>query len=144
MSQQIDNFSGQYEFLSNFHPSPITYSGDEFATAEHAFQASKTGNSEQREKVRTAKTPGEAKRLGKKVTLRPDWNSIRLRIMSEILRKKFAPGTNLAKQLVETGDVRLVEGNTWNDKFWGICKGIGYNHLGQILMEIRAELKSNP
>ena len=143
MNERIESFSGAHAFLSNFHPSPIIYSGTAFATAEHAFQASKTGNSTQREQIRNAKTPGEAKRLGKKVTLRPDWDSIRIKIMGEILRKKFAPGADLARQLSTTDDAELIEGNTWNDRFWGVCKGEGKNNLGKILMQIRAELKSN-
>jgi ribA/ribD-fused uncharacterized protein len=143
VNQRIDSFEGPHEFLSNFHHSPIRYNGSDFATAEHAFQASKAKNATHREQIRTAKTPGEAKRLGKKADLRPDWDSIKIRVMTEVLRKKFAPGTQLAQDLSATGEAELIEGNTWNDRFWGVCKGTGQNHLGKILMQIRAELKSN-
>ena len=144
MIAKIESFEGPHEFLSNFSPTPIRYNGDEFATAEHAFQASKAKTSAHREQIRTAPTPGQAKRLGKKITLRDDWNGIRIQVMTEIVRKKFAPNTKLAQDLIATGEAELIEGNSWNDTFWGVCKGSGQNHLGRILMQIRSELKSTP
>ena len=33
-----------------------------------------------------------------------------------------------------------IEGNTWNDTFWGVCNGQGQNWLGKILMLVRSEL----
>lgn len=47
----------------------------------------------------------------------------------------------LRSQLLSTGTAELVEGNWWNDRYWGVCNGRGENHLGKILMRIREELK---
>jgi predicted NAD-dependent protein-ADP-ribosyltransferase YbiA (DUF1768 family) len=79
---------------------------------------------------------GEA---GQKVTLRKDWEGVKIQVMRDVLRLKFAnPG--LRDRLLETGDRELIEGNTWGDTFWGVCRGSGKNWLGQLLMELRGEL----
>lgn len=110
-----------------------------YPTTEHAFQAAKTLDEKEREKIRVAKTPGQAKRLGQKVTLRKDWESIKIKIMLNLNRQKF-DRADLGDRLVDTGQAELIEGNTWGDTFWGVCKGVGKNHLGKILMEVREEL----
>lgn len=132
-------FRDALAFCSNFHPSPITFDGVRFATVEHAFQAAKTLDSCERAHIAAAPSPGRAKRLGRRVQLRPDWDSIRCDVMFELLRLKFA-NPHLARLLLSTGDVELVEHNTWNDRFWGVCGGAGSNHLGRLLMQVRAEL----
>lgn len=140
MTKPITSFKGEYEFLSNFYPVIIDFEGDLYGTLEHAFQAAKTTNPEERAKVRTAATPGKAKYAGKRVTLRPDWESVKLQIMEDLLRQKFSIQP-FKFQLLYTRDAELVEGNTWNDTFWGVCRGKGLNHLGKLLMKIRDELK---
>lgn len=143
----ITQFDGPYRWLSNFAPVPhgikirvgVTIMTVE--TVEHAFQAIKTNVLAQRAKVAKANTPGEAKRLGRQVPLRPDWDAVRIAEMRELLKQKFAPGTFLAEQLLGTGNEELVEGNYWHDTFWGVCNGVGENHLGKLLMEIRRELR---
>lgn len=136
----IDSFRNGYAFLSNFYPSPVTYQGDLYPTVEHAFQAAKTHNPQERDKVRLAPTPTGAKRAGRRVDLRPDWEQVKLQVMASLLTQKFCDPT-LADLLALTGDQELVEGNTWGDRFWGVCKGTGHNHLGRLLMEVRAELR---
>ena len=84
-----------------------------------------------------APRPGDAKRLGRQVALRPGWDDLRVEVMRGLLARKFAPGTDLAPRLLATGDAQLVEGNTWGDRFWGVCRGQGRNQLGQLLMERR-------
>lgn len=108
---------------------------------EHAYQAAKTFDPHMRETIASANTPAEAKRLARKVVLRHDWSDVKLSIMEELLRLKFARGSDLAQQLLNTGDQELVEVNWWNDTFWGVCNGRGANHLGKLLMKIREELK---
>lgn len=92
--------------------------------------------------------------MGQTVTLRPDWDTKRLEVMRELLLQKFAPGTELAKLLLETGTRGLVEGNTWNDDYWGMVqyrdpvdghsyRWRGLNHLGMMLMQIRSGLRVN-
>ena len=97
----------------------------------------------QKEQFTTLRS-NEAKRLGRHVQLRPDWENVKLPIMEEIVRAKFTQHPELAARLLATGDALLVEGTTWGDTCWGIdlTTGEGENRLGQILMQIRAELRS--
>ncbi len=134
----IDSLKGTY--LSNFWSVPIVYEGLTYQNAESAFQASKCANTEERRWF--LDTPAHiAKAKGKRVEIRPDWNEVRLKVMWEVLQAKFAQHPDLAAKLVATGDQEIVEGNTWNDKFWGVCNGEGMNHLGIMLMAIREECK---
>lgn len=160
----IDRFSGSYAFLSNFAPSVVQYDGVEYRTTEHAFQAAKTENEKAREDIRNAATPGQAKRLGRLCVLRDGWNEMRVEVMRALLKQKFGlhSGCVMAfdgtchecrcgvdiqdrepykSALLATGDAQLIEGNTWNDTFWGVCRGEGENHLGKLLMNIRDALK---
>lgn len=136
ITKLIDSFSGDYDFLSNFHPSPVLLDGIEYPTVEHAYQAAKTLDKEQRKAIQLAETPGKAKKLGQKVDIREEWELIKLLVMSNLLIQKFdVPG--LHSLLIATGDAKLVEGNWWHDTYWGVCDGKGKNHLGKLLMQIR-------
>lgn len=137
----ISEFRGRYRWLSNFWPSAIVYSGAEWPTVEHAYQGAKTFDVQQAEDIRTCATPGLAKRLGRKVTKRPDWDDVRITIMHDLLRRKFQI-PYLRALLLRTGDAMLVEGNNWNDTFWGVCNGHGQNQLGKLLMRVRDELRA--
>lgn len=139
MSNQITRFDGEFSFLSNFYLCWIPFEGHTYASVEHAYQASKTFNPKMREMIRLAPTPGRAKRAGQILTLRSDWNDVKVAVMEELLREKFR-SVRLQILLRETGDRPLIEGNSWNDFFWGVCKGKGLNHLGKLLMKIRSEL----
>lgn len=130
---KIDRFDGPHRFLSNFWP------GDR-SSVEHAYQAAKTLVPAEQAAILAAPTPGAAKRLGRRVTLRPDWNAIRVDVMRRLVAEKFRDPA-LAQRLRETGDAELVEGNYWGDTFWGVCRGQGENWLGRILMEVRSTLK---
>lgn len=142
MFEAITSFSGRYRWLSNFWPAPVLLFGSElYPTVEHAFQAAKTLDRAERDAIRTAPTPGTAKYLGRRCTLRADWESVKLSAMRHLLMQKFAH-PELHALLMSTGDAMLVEGNTWGDRFWGVCKGVGENHLGLMLMEIRASRRS--
>jgi ribA/ribD-fused uncharacterized protein len=137
----INSFSGPHAFLSNFHPVTVVLDGVQYPTLEHAYQAAKTTSPEQRDVIRRAMSPAHAKRLGRSVTLRPDWDDRKLETMRDLVAKKFAPGTILATQLLATGDEYLEEGNWWGDKFWGVCNGVGRNYLGKLLMAQRMTLR---
>ena len=89
-----------------------------------------------------AQTPGQAKRLGRKCLLRKDWEEAKDHAMLSVLRAKFA-NPELKEKLIATGDVELVEGNHWNDTYWGVCNGIGKNMLGKLLMQVREEIKND-
>lgn len=134
----IDKFEGKYRFLSNFHNSKVVWNGIEFQNSEAAFHSAKILNN--REQFAQL-NPSEAKKLGRRVKLRDDWDNIKDGIMYEVLVSKFSNNPKLKTQLLETGDAELVEGNTWNDTYWGVCKGKGLNKLGQILMRIRKEIR---
>lgn len=137
----IDCFDKEYAFLSNFYPSFID-EGKGYPTVEHYFQAMKTFNLAQHEKIRLAATPGQAKRFGRVCDLRADWEQVKDDIMLQALRLKFQD-PELRAQLIATGDEYLVEGNTWNDCYWGVCQGIGKNRLGELLMQVREECNKN-
>lgn len=137
----IRSFSGQYRFLSNFYRSPIVFEGENYLTVEHAYQAAKCTSEEDRLSIQREDNPGNAKKLGRRVAIRKDWENVKLGIMEKLLRIKFAPGTKLSSQLRFTGLLPLEEGNDWGDTYWGICKGYGENHLGKLLMKIRNNLR---
>jgi ribA/ribD-fused uncharacterized protein len=139
--QLINSFSGEYRFLSNFYSSPFEYSDRLWPTVEHFFAAMKTKNYEQQEEIRLASSPGQAKRLGRAVDLRSDWESAKLRVMRAGLQLKFAVGSELADRLLATRNAHLVEGNTWGDVFWGQVDGSGENWLGVLLINRRSELR---
>lgn len=86
--------------------------------------------------------PNLAKRKGRNVQLRNDWEEVKEQYMYEIVLAKFKQNRDLKKRLLATGTSELIEGNTWGDVIWGMCKGQGENKLGKILMRIRNELKS--
>ena len=88
--------------------------------------------------------PSQAKYKGRRVTLRSDWERVKVDLMYQICKAKFTQHADLAEQLLATGDAELIEGNTWGDRIWGAVNGVGANNLGKILMRIRAELAGTP
>ena len=137
-SNRIDKFSDDYRFLSNFWPCDV-YA---WPTVEHAYQASKTQNLNERQLIMQCPTPGQAKRAGQHVTLRPDWNKLRIPIMIGLLRMKFGLVNPLLRELLlMTKDAELIEGNKWGDVYWGVSNGIGENNLGKLLMVVRKEIQ---
>ena len=136
----ISLFSGRYAFLSNFYPSQIAFEGQFYPTVEHAFQAAKTLDFAERERISSLGTPGLAKKAGRKLNLRPGWNDKRIEVMWHLLQLKFEIPF-LRNELLNTFPQELIEGNTWNDTFWGVCDGKGENQLGVMLMEVRSHLR---
>lgn len=136
----INSFQGEYRFLSNFWPALVTLDGLEYKSVEHAYMAAKTIKTDLRLKIRDFATPGEAKKFCKTIILRPDWDTLKYGIMLDLIEQKFSQDP-LKSRLLNTGDVALIEGNTWNDTYWGVCNGKGQNNLGRILMIVREGLK---
>lgn len=140
----ILEFTGEYHFLSNFHPSEVEMEGWIYPTVEHAYQAAKTSDLSMRRRIRHCPSPGGAKRLGRKIlmswTEQLEWDKKKPDVMLELLRKKFSI-PKLRQKLLETGILKLVEGNDWGDHYWGICEGRGLNMLGWLLMKVRDELR---
>ena len=138
----ITLFHNENSFLSNFEPCVVKFENDFFPSLENAYQAAKTLDPEARKLFKkTTLTAGQAKRLGRKIPLRSDWLTVRLSIMEQLVRNKFTHNDVLKQKLIDTFPQLLIEGNNWNDTFWGVCNSIGENHLGMILMKIRAEVK---
>jgi ribA/ribD-fused uncharacterized protein len=133
-------FENEYEFLSNFSPCIIDVLMIKFPTVEHAFQASKTSWESERIMISQLPTPGQAKRAGRKIHLRSDWEKIKIDVMYKLLQQKFSQPL-FRDLLLKTGDIEIVEDNNWNDQFWGMCNGRGQNQLGKILMKIRNEIQ---
>ncbi len=77
------------------------------------------------------------------VDLRSDWEEVKDEIMYKVVTCKFTQNQDLKEKLLAAGDKTLIEGNTWNDRYWGVCRGKGQNKLGQILMRVREELRYN-
>lgn len=139
---KIKTFSGDFHFLSNFHPVQLMFGSIVYWTAEHAYQAQKTVNDNTRMNISILETPGEAKQYGKTISLRPDWDEIKFEIMEAVVRAKFTQNPLLKEKLLATDDIELEEGNTWGDTYWGICNSEGENHLGKILMNLRENLNT--
>lgn len=131
----IDAFKGKYYFLSNFYP-------DGKDTNEHLFQSEKAQWPDDRAYVRRALTPMSAKKRGRQVALRPDWENIKDEVMKRLLVMKFE-SVELSRLLLATGTADLIEGNHWGDTYWGVDDktGKGFNMLGRLLMEVRDELR---
>ncbi len=138
---KIGEFQGEYRFLSNFWPAPCIFEGRRYPSSEHAYQAAKSLDPAERARIAAMATPSEAKRAGRAMALRPDWESVKFDVMRACVRSKFAINSDLAEMLLATGDAVLEEGNTWGDRVWGVVDGIGENRLGKILMDVRADLR---
>lgn len=138
----ISEFRKQYYFLSNFYASPLVSGGILYPTVEHAFQATKTLDKDHRLDISHLLHPGQAKSAGRNLKLRRDWEDIKVKVMTKLIRKKFKLEPLRAK-LLETDNATLIEGNWWGDEIWGVSSktGNGKNLLGKILMKERASLQ---
>lgn len=139
----IEEFRGEYRWLSNFWPVVVMDEyGLKYPTVEHAYQASKFPKDHPiRDKIHCTARPGTAKKLGRTPGQRPDWDQVKETVMYKLLKQKFAPNTELASLLLGTGKAEIIEGNTWGDQEWGVCRGQGKNKMGKLLMRIREELR---
>lgn len=141
----IETFKGNYRFLSNFtyFDRPMSYGNLEFPTVEHFYVAMKTTDNILRKTISNHPIKG-LKQLGSGITLRDDWESIKLDVMLYALRYKFSnKNPRLRKLLLDTNDLYIQEGNWWEDKFWGYCfkTEVGENNLGKLLMQVREEIR---
>lgn len=136
-------FSNFYGAKPGEIPLMIVYDGAVYPTVEHAYVAAKLTDLALREEVRRLPKPGQVKAFlhERGLTPRLGWDEMKLAVMEDLVRQKFARHC-LAALLLATGDEELIEGNTWNDTFWGVDAetGEGKNHLGRILMKVRSEL----
>jgi len=137
----INEFKGDNRFMSNFY----FHRG---WCVEVPFQAGKATTTEDGEYVQEVNNPREAKKRGRQIKLRADWEDVKVNFMLSLLRIKFML-PDLRKKLVATSDKELIEGNWWHDNEWGDChckkcENIpGRNLLGKLLMHVRREIILN-
>jgi ribA/ribD-fused uncharacterized protein len=146
MNDDIRIFSGEFDYMSNFYFSKTVIGKFIYDTVEHYFQSRKAVTDREEREIRETSTPGKAKRMGRKIKIRADWEKIKYDVMFIGVKFKFEQHPDIAKKLKVTGDRLIVEGNNWHDNIWGDCHCpkcehiIGKNLMGKILMEIRKEL----
>jgi ribA/ribD-fused uncharacterized protein len=138
----ISAFRGRWTKLSNYSSCVVFYGGHAYQSVEHAYQAQKAGDLATQKLIRDQPTPATAKKLARSLPRRADWDTVKVPLMRTLLKEKFSQEPERSI-LLSTGDEELIEGNWWNDTFWGQCPlGTGQNWLGRLLMEVRAELKA--
>lgn len=139
---EIRSFRNEYFFLSNFYPCKIVHDGAQYDNLEAAFQAAKCSDDTERLWFQCLEAV-EAKKLGKRVKLRKDWERVKLLILNELIGLKFINNPELMVKLIVTGNAYLSEDNNWHDNFYGNCTcprcvdKPGYNYLGYALMRLR-------
>jgi len=133
----INSFKGEHRWLSNFWPE---IPGK--LTVEHWYQAAKAWKPDEMLWVLSSKNAAEAKRRGRQISVRVEWDNVKVSVMEHFVLLKFLMDPDLADRLIKTGDIQLIEGNTWGDTFWGVCDGVGENNLGKILMRVRTFLQT--
>jgi hypothetical protein len=130
-----------FGWMSNFARYPVMVDGLEWPTSEHYYQAQKTTDFVLQEEIRQTPRPGDSKRMGMKLPIRPDWEQIKDDVMRKVVKAKFEQHPDLKEMLLGTGDAILIE-HTENDQYWGDGgNGSGKNMLGKVLMEVRELLK---
>jgi ribA/ribD-fused uncharacterized protein len=148
-TSRIESFSGVHRFLSNFWPVQVEYDGEMYPSTEQAYKAAKTLDISARKKIaeyapNKRELEEQIRNILASVLIRSDWtDEKRLEVMENLLRQKFdGRDPELQQKLLATGDAELIEGNTWGDTFFGVCDGVGKNHLGKLLMKVRGLLRS--
>jgi ribA/ribD-fused uncharacterized protein len=147
MTDKIGFYSrdDQYGWLSNFHRSRQWVDDEVYETNEHYYQSQKAEYPRIQEWIRLAPNPylamkaGRLLRAGKPGELRPDWENMKLIIMEKGLRAKFLDSV-LRLKLLQTFDAYLFE-NSPTDDYWGGALPNSKNHLGNLIMKIRQEIK---
>ena len=140
----ILEFKNEYSFLSLNWIVDIKYQDLIYPSVQHAYQAAKFPEGSQRRlEIRDATTPGKAKRIGSRVSgVNPNWSNLKLTVMMDLLREKFK-NKECRDLLLSTRGRRLVAGSYERNTYWGIYKGKGSNHLGNLLMLEREEIQGS-
>ncbi len=142
---EFSSLKAPYGCLSNFSAHDVVCRGTTWRTVEHWFQGQKFADYQLRFAIQMAKTPSEAKKLGRsrEHPLRSDWEEVKLGIMREGLLAKAKQHGPVREVLLGTGDAVIVE-RSKKDAFWGNGgDGSGLNHLGRLWMDVRSELTKN-
>lgn len=139
--KNIKGFFNDYRFLSNFHICPILYDGRIYGSTEAAYMSGKSNDPEDKIMFQQIVEPKEAKIKGRLVTLRPDWEEVKDKVMYDVNVFKYTFHPDLKARLLGTGDKYLEESNWWKDDYWGTVDGKGENKLGRVLMLIRDQIR---
>ena len=155
----IGPFRGRHRIYSNFHGSWIQIGPEEYARyptlrelfagrpfrapdVERPYQAGKSDDPAEQDRILAAPTPGAAKRMGRRTRMRAGFEEKKLALMEELVDAKFRQNPALREALLATGEIHMCEVNSWFDTTWGVCNGVGENHLGKTLMRVRARLRA--
>lgn len=141
--------SGICPEFSNFWSCPVTYEGLTYRNSEAAFQAQKTRDEDKKTKF-IGVSGGQAKKLGRDVLLRFDWEAVKFGIMCDIVYQKFSQNDSLKRKLLSTGNEYIMENTSyWHDNTWGCCscdrcsRKVSTNWLGLALMFTRSKLRGD-
>ncbi len=137
----ITRFVGQYAFLNPTWITRVFYQGEIWTSAEAAFQATKTDDSEIKKKIFYAQTVQQVKKIGETITVTDEWINKQINIMKEITYAKFSQNKVLCNLLLQTEKEKIVYHDSENNTFWGVYNNFGYNHLGLILEQVRDQLQ---
>ena len=141
---KIEEFRGEYNWLSNFASVPIEFDGRIYKSVEHAYISAKSNDKEWKDICAENYPAGELKKISKGIDVVPNWEDLKVTVMKQLLVNKFSQEPFKTK-LIQTGDKHIQEGNYWGDIFWGVDlkSGFGENYLGRIIMDIREILIKN-
>lgn len=141
----INSFRGYHAWLSNMYSCNIEFMGHKFKSVENAYMFVKRPSDLDWLNKCLELSPGDVKKASKLIAVREDWESVKLSIMYELLKKKFTQEP-FRTDLLNTRGENIVEGNRWNDTFWGVdiksSPNVGENWLGRLIMDIRTKLKN--
>lgn len=148
MPIKFSKTDSKYRCFSNFYMCPVTFYGITYTNSEAAWQSQKTLSIKERNKF-SKEAPNVAKRHGRCLDLRPDWEKVKYQLMVEVCYAKFSQNIELGNILLSTGDEEIIENTTsWHDNIWGNCEctrcvnRVGQNLLGKALMEVRDKLRN--
>lgn len=140
----IEQFRGEYGWLSNFASVDILYKGFLYQSTERAYQSEKCDDYTWKIFCSNPiNNQGLIKQQSRTVQLIENWDERRVPIMLKLQRLKYQQPFYREK-LIATGELYIQEGNWHNDDFWGFCfkKQSGENMLGRLIMQVREEINS--
>jgi ribA/ribD-fused uncharacterized protein len=141
----INSFRGYHAWLSNMYDCEIEFMGHKFKSVENAYMFAKRPHDSEWLNKCLSLSPGDVKKASKLIIVREDWESVKLSVMYELLKQKFTQEP-FKTDLLNTRGENIVEGNRWNDTFWGVDiksnPNMGENWLGRLIMDIRTKLKN--
>lgn len=140
----IYKFREKYGWLSNMATCRVVVYGKTFESVENAYMYLKKPDDKEWGEFCMKNPPNKVKTASKDIEIRNDWEDVKLKVMYNLLIQKYTTEPFKTK-LLETGNENIVEGNYWNDKFWGVdlkeTPNIGENWLGRLIMDIRNKIR---